>query len=102
MSEKTKIKKKQIGNKKTFGQYFRAHWQLYVMIAPPIIMLLIFAYAPMYGVILAFKDYKVSLGIWNSPWAGDHGLRNFIRFLIIIILRSACATRLCFPFIPCW
>lgn len=35
MSEKTKIKKKQIGNKKTFGQYFRAHWQLYVMIAPP-------------------------------------------------------------------
>ena len=80
MSEKTKIKKKQIGNKKTFGQYFRAHWQLYVMIAPPIIMLLIFAYAPMYGVILAFKDYKVSLGIWNSPWAGDHGLRNFIRF----------------------
>lgn len=29
MSEKTKIKKKQIGNKKTFGQYFRAHWQLY-------------------------------------------------------------------------
>ena len=40
MSEKTKIKKKQIGNKKTFGQYFRAHWQLYVMIAPPIIMLL--------------------------------------------------------------
>ena len=80
MSEKTKIKKKQIGNKKTFGQYFRAHWQLYVMIAPPVIMLLIFAYAPMYGVILAFKDYKVSLGIWNSPWAGDHGLRNFIRF----------------------
>ena len=80
MSEKTKIKKAQIGNKKTFGQYFRAHWQLYAMIAPPVIMLLIFAYAPMYGVILAFKDYKVSLGIWNSPWAGDHGLRNFIRF----------------------
>ena len=80
MSEKTKIKKAQIGNKKTFGQYFRAHWQLYAMMAPPIIMLLIFAYAPMYGVILAFKDYKVSLGIWNSPWAGDHGLRNFIRF----------------------
>jgi len=42
-------------------------------------MLLIFAYAPMYGVILAFKDYKVSLGIWNSPWASNHGLNNFIR-----------------------
>lgn len=68
------------GHRKTFGQYFRAHWQLYAMMAPPVVMLFLFAYAPMYGVILAFKDYKVSLGIWNSPWAGNHGFKNFIRF----------------------
>ena len=69
-----------IGNRKTFSQYFRAHWQLYAMISLPMIMLFIFAYAPMYGIILAFKDYKVSLGIWNSPWAAHHGMNNFIRF----------------------
>ena len=77
MSKKTKI---QIGHRKTFVQYFLGHWQLYAMIAFPIIMLFIFAYAPMYGVILAFKDYKVSLGIWDSPWAANHGFNNFIRF----------------------
>ncbi len=72
--------KKYMGNRKSFGQYFAGHWQLYAMISLPIIMLFIFAYAPMYGVILAFKDYKVSLGIWKSPWASNHGLNNFIRF----------------------
>ena len=61
-------------------KYFQAHWQLYLMMLPPLIVLLIFAYGPMYGLILAFKDYKVSLGIGGSPWASDFGLGNFIRF----------------------
>ena len=63
-----------------FKKYLRAHWQLYLMKLPPLIVLLIFAYGPMYGLILAFKDYKVSLGIGGSPWASDFGLGNFIRF----------------------
>lgn len=50
------------------------------MIALPVIVLLSFSYAPMYGVILAFKNYKVSLGIWDSPWADNYGLNHFIRF----------------------
>ena len=50
------------------------------MISLPVILLLVFAYAPMYGVLLAFKNYQVSLGIWGSPWAENHGLNNFIRF----------------------
>lgn len=60
--------------------YFCAHWQLYLMILPALIILIIFAYAPMYGILLAFKDYRISQGIWNSPWADHHGLNNFIRF----------------------
>lgn len=69
-----------IGRRKSFGQYFLAHWQLYLMISLPVVMLLIFSYAPMYGVLLAFKNYQVSLGIWDSPWADNHGMNNFIRF----------------------
>lgn len=80
MSKKPKVLKISVGHRKSFRQYFRAHWQLYAMMVPPVVMLLIFAYAPMYGVILAFKDYKVSLGIWNSPWADNYGFKNFIRF----------------------
>ena len=67
-------------NDKHLGKYMAAHLQLYVMIALPLILLIIFSYVPMYGILLAFKDYKVTLGIWNSPWTSNHGLNNFIRF----------------------
>ena len=53
-------------SKKSLLKYLQGHWQLYLMILPPIIMLLIFAYGPMYGILIAFKDYKVSQGIWGS------------------------------------
>lgn len=72
-----KIKSK---GRRSFGHYLKAHWQLYVMIAAPLIVLLIFSYAPMYGILLAFKNYQVSLGIWGSPWADHFGMNNFIRF----------------------
>jgi putative aldouronate transport system permease protein len=74
---KSNLKTKGMGS---FSRYFKAHWQLYLMIALPVICLLVFAYAPMYGVLLAFKNYKVSLGIWGSPWADNFGMNNFIRF----------------------
>ena len=37
---------------------------------PGFIWMVLFCYLPMYGIILAFKDYNVGLGIWNSPWIG--------------------------------
>lgn len=42
----------------------------YLMILPFLIFLLIFNYAPMYGLTLAFKDFRVLDGIMGSPWAG--------------------------------
>ncbi len=67
-------------NKNSLSRYVQGHWQLYLMISLPIIFLLVFSYAPMYGILIAFKNYKVSLGIGGSPWADNHGLNNFIRF----------------------
>lgn len=43
---------------------------LYVMLLPAIVFLLIFNYAPMYGAIIAFKDFWVTKGILGSPWVG--------------------------------
>ena len=40
------------------------------MLIPGVIYYIVFKYVPMYGASLAFKDYNVRLGIWNSPWAG--------------------------------
>ena len=43
-------------------------WQLYVLLIPALIWAVVFAYYPMYGLIIAFKDYKIRLGILGSPW----------------------------------
>lgn len=44
--------------------------QLLLMMIPALIFFAVFAYGPMYGVVLAFKDFKISEGILGSPWAG--------------------------------
>ncbi len=51
---------------------------LYVLIAPSVIAMAIFHYYPLYGVQIAFKDYRSSLGIWGSEWVG---FEHFVRFL---------------------
>ena len=43
---------------------------LYVLLFPSIILLIMFAYIPMLGLVIAFKDYSPANGILNSPWAG--------------------------------
>lgn len=53
-------------------------WQLYVLLLPAMIHLLIFSYQPMYGVQIAFRDFSAKLGIWGSEWVG---LEHFKRFL---------------------
>ena len=49
----------------------RAHL---VMCIPAILVIFLFSYMPMAGLIMAFKKFDYSLGIWDSPWAG---LENF-------------------------
>lgn len=63
--------------KKSLKTRMRQHWQLYLILAPAVIYLLIFNYAPLYGLIIAFKDYKPYLGYLDSPFVG---FDNFIRF----------------------
>jgi multiple sugar transport system permease protein/putative aldouronate transport system permease protein len=53
-------------------------WQLYAMLFLPMLWLLVFAYIPMYGAQIAFRDYNVIAGIGGSPWVG---LKHFDRFI---------------------
>lgn len=50
---------------------------LYLLILPGILVVFIFSYMPMYGIILAFKDYKIKSGIMFSSWCG---MEHFNRF----------------------
>jgi putative aldouronate transport system permease protein len=58
-------------------RFIRANKSLYVMIIPVLAFYLVFCYYPMYGVIIAFKNFQPGLGIWGSEWVG---FRNFIDF----------------------
>lgn len=55
----------------------RRHWQLYLIILLPLLYIIIFKYVPMYGVQIAFKNFRVSKGIFGSEWVG---LEHFIIF----------------------
>jgi len=53
-------------------------WQLYSLCAIPIALVILFNYVPMFGIIVAFKNYKYNLGIFGSQWVG---FKNFEFFL---------------------
>lgn len=46
------------------------HKYLYILVAPVILFYLIFSYIPIYGIVLAFKEFDYSKGILGSPWIG--------------------------------
>ena len=63
--------------KKKQGNFFKAArkcWPLYLMTLPGLIYLFVNNYMPMFGLVLAFKQYNVRKGIWGSPFIG---LKNF-------------------------
>lgn len=73
------VAKKHYANSK--GQAVMRHKWLYIMMILPLASLIIWNYIPMYGVIIAFKDYSPAFGIWDSPWvAFSHFERFFNAF----------------------
>jgi putative aldouronate transport system permease protein len=55
------------------------NWQLYLFLLPAVIYIILFAYLPMYGIQLAFKDLSLRAGITASPWT-DPWYRHFVAF----------------------
>lgn len=69
-----------LSQKKGFARFwgrFRKNIQLHIMILLPLLYLLIFEYAPMYGLQIAFRDYRIRDGIFGSEWVW---FDNFIEF----------------------
>lgn len=75
-------KKNLTNGKQTMKQklfYVRKNWQLYVFfLMPALVFTIIFKYLPMGGILMAFEDYNVRLGLLGSEWVG---LDYFKRFL---------------------
>ena len=66
-------------NKAGAGVYLKKYWQLYVMLFLPLLYLLIFKYAPMIYVQIAFKKYSLVESVWKLPIAANHGFEYFIK-----------------------
>lgn len=56
---------------------FKTNWSLYLLVLPAIIYCILFYYAPMYGVQIAFRNFRPQRGITGSEWVG---LAHFIKF----------------------
>ncbi|NQX60028.1 ABC transporter permease subunit [Paenibacillus qinlingensis] len=73
MQEDLAIQRAKVVRRKFVGsKLLRNIWRyrtLYLMLAPGIIYYLIFKYMPMFGIIIAFKEYNITKGILKSPWA---------------------------------
>lgn len=53
------------------------HWQLYAMLVIPVLLTIIYKYIPMYGIQIAFRDYKASKGMIGSEWVGLEWFQRF-------------------------
>ena len=62
---------------KRVQKVLKRDWQLLVLCALPVLYFIIFHYIPMYGVQIAFKDFKATDGIWGSAWVGFKHFRRF-------------------------
>lgn len=59
-------------------KYMRENYQLYLFILPAVVLTIIFKYVPMYGTLIAFKEFNPLKGIMGSPWIGLDNFRKFM------------------------
>lgn len=70
-------KKKKQQRKWNSMRMLKKSWVCYLFILPMLVYVIIFSYVPMYGIQLAFKDYRVADGIWESAWVGFKHFKTF-------------------------
>ena len=74
---------------KMISKDFKRNKLIYLLATPGILYFIIFLYVPMYGLIIAFKDYIPSVGIFESPWVGFRHFYTFFQsFYFTRILRN--------------
>lgn len=73
-----KMKSKSVSRVQLFKKHFIRDWQLWLMVLLPLTQLLIFHYGPMYGVQIAFRDYRPGGGVTGSEWVGFKWFLDFL------------------------
>lgn len=63
--------------KRTWKQEMCENWELYLFVLPAVAMIILFNYLPMYGIQIAFKNFRPVKGIWGSDWVGMKWFNRF-------------------------
>ena len=58
-----------VGGKSTW-EHIKRNWGLYLLMLPAFVIFFCFTYMPMYGIVIAFKNFRPAQGIMGSPWVG--------------------------------
>ena len=59
-----------VGQTRSLGERIRENWQLYLMLLVPVVLTIVYKYIPMWGIQIAFRDYKAARGVMGSNWVG--------------------------------
>ena len=71
-------KNRKKGRRRANIRQVKMNWDLYLLLVPGLLFLLIFKYTPMYGVLIAFQDFNIFKGIGGSEWVG---FANFTKLI---------------------
>ncbi len=75
--KKTAVAGAVVPRRRSLGKRIVDHWQLYAMLLVPVVLTIIYKYIPMYGIQIAFRDYKASRGMMGSEWVGLEWFERF-------------------------
>lgn len=93
----------QLGKKRTVRSHMKQYWQLYLMLLIPVVLTVIYKYIPMYGIQIAFRDYKAADGMFGSEFVGLQWFQRFfsspncLRMIKNTVLLSAYGLLWSFP-----
>ena len=72
-----------------FATGVRKHWMLYLLALPAFVLILIFCYAPMFGLLIAFQDYSLAEGVFGSEFVGGkYFVQLFSQSATWLVLRN--------------
>ena len=65
---------------KNVQNHIKKYWQLYLLLLPAFVYVLIFKYGPMYGIVIAFENFKPKAGYLGSEWVGFSHFKRFLTY----------------------
>lgn len=78
--------KKKADKRERIRKGISMNWDVYILALPGLVLLAVLRYMPMYGVMIAFKDFNIFEGIWGSEWIG---FENFSRLVTSSIFKRS-------------